>query len=213
MNEWREAVSGFLAHLRPFRRIAQVDTTAGFADFLDSRAAFVSQKKLYEYVKQRMGMSFPAHFANDEFIASLNAAKMRVYAACLSDLAVWMAANMTPAASSEEALSLTTSSHDAIVTKQYSAHALAGDPREHVDAFAKRVALTNLDMLREGENAFQLSPKALVHWAPIADELKRFDTEIVVNSLRFAWLGVRDEFRTAIRPEAVMKDWRRVNSE
>ncbi len=68
------------------------NSAAGYADFLDSRAAFVSQKKLYEYVKQRMGMSFPVHFADDQFIASLNIAKLRVYAACLSDLALWMAA-------------------------------------------------------------------------------------------------------------------------
>ncbi len=119
---------------------------------------------------------------------------------------------MTPAASSEESLSLTTFSHDAIIAKQYSAHALAGDPGEVTDAFAKRVALANLDILREGENAFSLSPKELVRWAPISDELKRYDRDIVINSLRFAWLGVREEFRTAIRPDAVMGDWRKGSS-
>jgi len=209
MHHWRTALSGYFSRFGAFRPNPPIDSTSAFADFLRDRAAFVAQKKLFEYVQQRMGMSYPEHFANDVFIASLNIAKLRVYAACLSDLAIWMAALVGPAGTEDDAKRLAKSSYDRIVAERISAKELQGDPNEILTAFASRLALANLAMMAEGENAFSHSPRELVRWAPIADELKRYDTEIVINSLRFAWLAIRDEFRRKFDAEAVMEDWRK----
>ena len=38
------------------------------------------------------------------------------------------------------------------------------------------------------------SPKSLIRWAPIADDLKHRDKEIAENSVSFAWIEVRKEF-------------------
>jgi hypothetical protein len=59
-----------------------------------------------------------------------------------------------------------------------------------------------------GDAAFQGSLSALVEWAPIADELKIQDVDVVKNSMRFKWKKVRDQFETLLDADAVFDDWR-----
>lgn len=200
----------FFARLSAFRKVEPIDSVGAFGYFLATRAAFVSQKKLYEYVKQRMGISYPAHFKDDAFIASLNIAKWHVYAACMSDLAVWMGGQLHAAgASSAEAAAIVKGAFEHAVIERFDRSQFSGDLSELIRTFGDRVALADWAAMAEDENAFSLSPKELVRWAPISDELKKYDTEIVINSLRFAWLGIRDQYRKAIQPDAVLADWRK----
>jgi hypothetical protein len=196
-------------HLRAFRKVPPVADLASFEQFLAGNAAFVAQKKLFEYVKTRMGISYPKHFENDEFIASLDIAKWNVYAACLSDLAVWMAAQAhREGMDRDEVAAIAATAHGAVIADRFSDPGFTGDAAAFVSAFADRLALTDWRQMSEGEAAFRLSPRELVRWAPIADELKRYDREIVMNSLRFAWLKVREDFRKAYRHEDFLADWR-----
>ena len=45
------------------------------------------------------------------------------------------------------------------------------------------------------DNPFKESCMALYNWAPIADELKTLDKEIVLNSMRLKWNLKIDEFK------------------
>ena len=45
------------------------------------------------------------------------------------------------------------------------------------------------------DNPFKESCMALYNWAPIADELKILDKEIVLNSMRLKWNLKTDEFK------------------
>ena len=45
------------------------------------------------------------------------------------------------------------------------------------------------------ENPFQESSKALYYWSPIADELKKLDEKIVLNSMKLKWNLIVDEFK------------------
>jgi hypothetical protein len=199
----------FFARLSVFRRVEPVDSVHAFCEFLATRAAFVSQKKLYEYVKQRMGLSYPKHFEDDLFIRSLNIAKWHVYAAGLSDLAIWMAAQAyMRGADADEAAALSRHAFGWVVAERFDREEFTGDADELIRAFGDRAALADWAKMAEKENAFRLSPQELVRRAPISDELKNYDTEIVINSIRFAWLGIRDQFRNAFDAEAVLADWR-----
>jgi len=42
---------------------------------------------------------------------------------------------------------------------------------------------------------------------PIADQLKRYDEEIVGNSIKYAWRGIREQFRKRLDAPAVRADW------
>ena len=199
----------FLARFSTFRKIEPIDDVHAFTEFLASRSAFVSQKKLYEFVKQRMGISYPRHFRDDDFITSLNTAKWHVYAAALSDLAIWMGAQVHEAgATPQEATRLTAHAFRHAVTERFNRDEFTGDFETLIREYEDRAALADWVALAHGEAAFKLSPKALVKWAPISDELKRYDVEIVMNSLRFAWLAIRDQYRKAADSTAVLADWR-----
>ena len=206
---WRQAMGEFFARFSVMKRANPVRSTAEYREFLATRPAFVGQKKLFEYVKQRMGMTYPEHFKNDEFIASLNVAKWQVYAACMSDLGIWMAAQLAAhSGDAEEAGRLTAQCFAEAVTERFADVGFDGDPAEFVKAFEDRLALTDLATMAEGDSAFSRSPKELVRWAPIAPELKKYDVEIVENSIRFAWVAFRSEFKRIADLDAVLADWR-----
>ena len=75
-------------------------------------------------------------------------------------------------------------------------------------AFAPRAGATEWSVSAEGENAFDGSLAALVEWAPVADELKILDVDIVRFSMRFRWKTVRDEIKACLEGDAVLTNWR-----
>ncbi|MEO3999240.1 hypothetical protein [Mesorhizobium sp. CAU 1732] len=201
---WRELAARFVAR----NNEGPIDTIAGLEDFAATRSAFVAQKKLYGYLKTRMGTSYRTMFENDVFIQSVNIAKMHVYAACLSDLTIHCVA---------KALSghaITTADRERTATSCYRSgieqnadHAPSQEAvAEWLAAFDKRLGTIHWENAAATGDVFELSPKALVKWAPIANELKKYDAEIVLNSVRFAWNEVRTDFRTRLDAEAIQDE-------
>ena len=66
--------------------IATVDE---LVDFVQTRAAYVAQTSLYGYLKTRMGTRYRYMFDDEVYSKSIDFAKWRIYASCLSDLAVF----------------------------------------------------------------------------------------------------------------------------
>lgn len=205
---WQPALREFFARFSVFKRTEPIASAAQFGDFLATRAAFVSQKKLYEYVKTRMGISYPRHFQDADFIVSLDIAKWHVYAAALSDLAIWMAGQAYKhTLDSEEAAAIARYWHDRTVEERFDA-TIAGGIEQIRQAFANRVALADWEVMSQRDHAFTLSPKELVRWAPIADRLKQYDVEVVENSIRFSWVAIRQDFNHTYNHAAFIADWR-----
>ena len=49
---------------------APIDTVERVCHFARTRAALIAQKKLYGYLKERMGLQYPKVFSDDAFVAS-----------------------------------------------------------------------------------------------------------------------------------------------
>jgi len=194
------------------RHTGKIGTIAQLLEFAETQAAFVSQKTLFGYVQTRMGMEYSKAFQEAFFAKSLNIAKMHVFAACLSDLTIYIVAEAMAGMKFDDATRCVVARdcfRVAIDNNSNFAPTLhwAADAAKEFDT---RLAGTNWEVgARDPEN-FTRSPQALVRWAPIAPELKRHDTEIVENSVKFTWLGVREEFRRRIDRESVAAD---VNSQ
>lgn len=58
--------------------------------------------------------------------------------------------------------------------------------------------------VKDDESAFSSSPVALIEWAPVVDEFKREDDEIVRNSVRFRWIEVRRCLRADLNAEELI---------
>ncbi len=214
LDTFFEKAGGYLRMLPdllvPKRDRGPIDSTAALADFVTSRAAYHAQKTLYSYVKARMGIRYPAMFHDDKIIASLNIAKMRVYAACLSDLTLYAVAHATheKAIAGEDRAALALR----IYREGLAANSAEAPPEfsaeDAIAAFAQKLEQVDWRAMLKPES-FTESPKAILRWAPIAERLKRYDREIVSNSAMFAWNDIREQFGKRLNAAALSDDLRR----
>jgi hypothetical protein len=184
-----------------FSGLKPVNDRTSLKEFLNTRASFVAQTSLYGYLRTRAGMRYPELFDDDPFVVSINIAKWQIWLACLSDLAVYaggLLLQQHPEAKQEQVSDLLREVVDEILAD-------TGVPDEAGEQFMRgaehvrqRLALCNWQEFEDGEQAFSHSPSALVEWAPIVDELKQMDEEIVTNSVRFRWQKVRQDLRQSL---------------
>ena len=81
-------------------------------------------------------------------------------------------------------------------------------PDSQLAGFRARVADADWGQLAEGRVAFSGSEGDLIRFAPVIDQFKELDAEIVTNSIRFRWTDIRSQLRRRIDPTGVAKDWR-----
>ena len=188
-----------------------IGSVAALEHFVSTRSAYVAQKTLYGYVKTRMGTRYVAMFEDKTMIASLNIAKMYVFAACLSDLSIYAVATAA------FGHAVPNDSSQALARRCYMAGLRdnsAGAPadfavQECIDAFNRRLSETDWQRGARLPENFTQSPAALARWAPIADSLKKHDTEIIENSVKFTWRDIREQFNKRLDAASVVADWAR----
>lgn len=189
---------------------APIDSVDRVFEFVSTRAALVTQKKLYGYLKERIGLRYPAMFEDDAFAQSIDIAKMQVFAASLSDLTVYAVALVSAGGGLEQngtRRALALACYRAGIADNADKVVDVRSPTTWVADFERRLDETLWGNIASGANPFVESPKALIKWAPIADEHKKYDREIVENSMRFAWNETRQDFRTRLDARAVVADW------
>lgn len=206
----------FLSHLaamwREFqfwRRPQPIERAEQLADFCFQRAAFIAQTTLYGYLRTRAGLQHFNLFTDPKFTALLRPARSQLILVCLDDLAIYAAAQLGAQAATSPAHmrqlaeyiftqgchQLAAEGHDEELPDQALAQARAD--------FTARLALVDW-AARHGTAAFEKSPRALIDLAPIVDALKAYDSEIVVNSMRFKWQGIRAELTQRLNAQAVL---------
>jgi len=199
-----------LAQVRLPRRERPIADHASLVGFVDRRAKFIAQTTLFGYLKTRAGTRWVLWFEDDNFVASINIAKWEIYLQCLADLAVYatsVVGRRTDATPEELSALAHHIVHTALESEDVAAERPQGFDSTRLE-FGARLAAIEWSAIVEGEGPFQGSQQALVEHAPVADELKMLDTEIVINSMRFKWKNIRDDFRQLLRADAVLDDWR-----
>jgi hypothetical protein len=188
------------------RTAAPIDSLEELQSFVASRAAFIAQKKLYGYLKTRMGTNWPKVFEDELFKESISVAAVNIFAASLSDLTIHAVASALKDTGLDD-------QHKADIARQFYARGLAdNEPVAATGEFDVAQAKRQFDQRLEGtdwnfgalraEN-FTRSPAALLRWSPIADELKQFDAEIVENSMKFAWIEIRRDLHARLVKDAI----------
>ena len=178
--------------------------------FADTRAKFATQTTLFGYIKTRAGTRYTVLFTDEEYARSINIAKWEIYLASLSDISVFVSATIGARsnASNDEMASLALHVFNNVLDNEEIPKERPQGFDDVREPFSARVKTTSWDECAAGESAFYPSLAALVEWAPIADELKALDEEIVRNSMRFKWKKVRDDLDQLLDADAVMADWR-----
>ena len=192
-----------------------IDNVEALTEFVRTRSSYVAQTSLYGYLKTRMGTQFPVYFEDEVFSASIRGAAVRLFVSCLGDLTVYAVAisgrGSELAASEAAALAR----HCFTLGMQ---RALADVSKETIPAnailhFARRSAEVHWACAAEGAAAFAGSQEDIIRFAPVIEEFKELDREIVSNSIRFRWRDIREQLRKRIDAEGICDDWRSLGAE
>ena len=160
--------------------------------FIQQRSAHVTQTTLYGYLKTRIGVKYTAMVEDEVFSKSINIAKWNIYTIAIADCAFYTFSYLI----SEKNLKENDCKEIYLdIIKKEKVNGLS----DEVYLKAKREFLNRYEKIDFNkyylDNPFKESCMALYNWAPIADELKILDKEIVLNSMRLKWNLKIDEFK------------------
>ena len=160
--------------------------------FIQQRSAHVTQTTLYGYLKTRIGVKFTAMVEDDVFSKSINIAKWNIYMTAIADCSLYVFSYLI----AEKNLKENDCKEIYLdIIKNEKENGLTDEIYQR----AKQEFLNRYDKINFNkyylENPFKESCLALYNWAPIADELKTLDKEIVLNSMRLKWNLKIEEFK------------------
>ena len=152
--------------------------------FIQQRSAHVTQTTLYGYLKTRIGVKYTAMVEDEVFSKSINIAKWNIYMVALADCTFYTFSYLI----SQKNLKKNDCKliYLDIIEKEKS-----NGLSDEIYSKAKEEFLNRSEKIDFHkyylDNPFKESCLALYNWAPIADELKTLDKEIVLNSMRLKW--------------------------
>ena len=160
--------------------------------FIQQRSAHVTQNTLYGYLKTRMGHKFTVMVQDDIFSKSINIAKWNIYMVAIADCTFYTFSYLISEKNLKE--NDCKNIYFNIIEKEKE-----NGLSDEVHQKAQKEFLSRYDNVDFNnyhlDNPFKESCLALYNWAPIADELKKLDKEIVLNSMRLKWNLKIDEFK------------------
>lgn len=201
-----DRIAGALRRLFGGRQREPIRDAAALRRFLHTRTTYVAQSTLYGYLRTRAGTRFVELFDDDRFVVSTNIAKWHVWLACVSDLAVYAGGlvRRNSGASNADTGRLMQQLVDGILAETGSPGEAGAEFAAHAARVRARLALCEWSAQVDGDAPFVESPEALVYWAPIVDDLKVLDAEIVRNSVRFRWNEIRRQLRETLDAASLM---------
>ena len=184
-------------YLFPYKKIvskfSKINSEKDLRNFIQERSAHVTQTTLYGYLKTRMGAKHVIMFEDKDFLNSINVAKWHVYAASLVDCTFFCFSYLYK----ERKFSKTEEANKIFfeILNTEKANGMNSEAYEKATKeFNSRYQEINW-MNYCDSDPFVHSSNALYYWAPIADELKKLDKKIVLNSMLLKWNNVQIDFK------------------
>lgn len=190
--------------------VSPLDSVDALGAFVRTRASYVAQTALYGYLKTRMGTKFRILFEDPVFSRSIRISAGKVFASCLGDLTIFAVANVVRSTdlAPEKAVGLARHLFRSGLAEGLAALAPDERPDGPEAAFDDRLEGVSWPGLADGRAAFGGSEGDLIRFAPVSDEFKALDDQIVSNSIRFRWTDVREQLQKRLDAAAVAADWR-----
>ena len=194
------ALADFLDYIRflvPFKtaifKIKTISSKDELNKFMQQQSAYISQATLFGYLKTRIGSRYVSHFNDEKFLASVNMAKVEIYLAALEDFALYVTSYM----STERNIYIKGSMEDMFLDMISEDENLKLDNDRKIKAHEHfKIRLNSMDMEKFYLNEpFKNSSETLYRFAPIADELKIQDRDIILNSMILKWKHVTDDLK------------------
>jgi len=178
----------------PKKKIKNLDH---LEDFIQTKSAWVTQVTLYNYLKTRMGTRYVLHFENDVFMGSVNLAKWNIYSVSLQDLTFFTFSYLNVNFNFQE-ISKAKEIFNKILDDEISNKMPLDIIETARKSFDERLEKINWNEYYQ-DLPFNPSALSLYKWAPIAEELKTLDRQIVLNSMILKWDIIKKEFVSLIQ--------------
>ena len=186
-----EVISAVRDYLFPYEKISKnflkINNERDLGIFIKEKSAFVTQSTLYGYLKTRMGLKQYMMFTDDVFVESVNKAKWNIFSEAVTDLTFYSISFLNKKYNID---SLDPNKIYTNILDNEISNGLTNEISERYKLkFKDKLNSFNIKEYTDN-NPFSNSCNALFHWAPIADELKELDKEIVINSIKNKWMLV-----------------------
>ena len=194
LDDFRTYLFALFRAFIPKKKISNLDQ---LEEFIQSKAAWVSQVTLYSYLKTRMGTRYVLHFENDKFMDSVNLAKWNIYSTSLQDLTFFIFSYLRGNLNyqdTDKAKELFLKILDDEISNKMPPDIIE-DAKKKFDERLRNINWENY----YSDYPFNPSALSLFKWAPIADELKALDRSIVLNSVILKWDVVKKEFKERVK--------------
>ena len=178
----------------PKKKIKNLDH---LEEFIQTKSAWVTQVTLYNYLKTRMGTRYVLHFENDVFMGSVNLAKWNIYSVSLQDLTFYTFSYLNVNFNFQE-ISKAKEIFNKILDDEISNNMPLDIIETARKSFDERLEKINWNEYYQ-DLPFNPSALSLYKWAPIAEELKTLDRQIVLNSMILKWDIIKKEFVSLIQ--------------
>lgn len=187
-----------------------IDSVDKLTEFVRTRSSYVAQTSLFGYLKARMGTRFPQFFEDDVFSRSIRIASAKLFISCLGDMTVFAVAYATKDGPlrQDETNHLASYCFDLGMKRtldDIDPAALLGGME---DDFRARVRDIDWVAALDPTKSFAGSERDIVRFAPVIDEFKHHDREIVGYSIRYRWRDVREQLRRRVDGAGIAEDWR-----
>ena len=168
-------------------------------DFISNKSAYVSQFTLYGYLRTRMGgINFYKSLDDLPFQKSVNIARWNIYLVSVQDLLLFTFSYIY----NKQDRNIITSANSFFVKilEEQEPFGLEVELKnKSIHEFDERIKKVNWHMCYK-QRPFEKSCEALFFWAPIADQLKDLDKEIVINSMDVQWQNIMIDFVKLLQP-------------
>ncbi|ARJ49020.1 esterase [Candidatus Pelagibacter sp. RS40] len=178
----------------PKKKIKNLDQ---LEEFIQTKSAWVTQVTLYNYLKTRMGTRYVLHFENDVFMGSVNLAKWNIYSVSLQDLTFFTFSYLNVNFNFQE-INKAKEIFNKILDDEISNKMPLDIIESARKSFDERLEKINWNEYYQ-DLPFNPSALSLYRWAPIAEELKTLDRQIVLNSMILKWDIIKKEFVSLIQ--------------
>ena len=173
-------------------KFRNINSKKDLKNFIQERSAHVTQTTLYGYIKTRIGTRYAMMFEDEVFLKSINLAKWNIYMAALTDCTFYVFSYLIDKKNLKQ--------NDALeifieIIENEKSNGLEYKLFEDAKLeFNRRLKEVDWKTYYQ-DNPFKNSGLSLLKWSPIAENLKVFDKEIVLNSIKLKWNLVENDFK------------------
>ena len=178
-------------------RTEPIDTIEALEAFMDSRAAFMAQKCVFEYCRARSGVLSMKLFKEQAFLDAMHHSRWTTYALVYCDVAEMIEGVLRPHA--RGSLKLLAKGLARMGERTFASHGLPeGAPEDFwsgaVERLEKRLALAQLHAPRPVRDIPKTEIEAILASLPIHPSLRGQDFELLQNHLRINLVRIYEDF-------------------